>query len=524
VQNADAVPIANQTLLPNVAMGDLDSSLVGGIAWTSGVTWLSQILSWGSTLAVLHYLAPGDYGLIGMALLYLGFAQMAGELGVGAAIVQFHELTDHQVRQFNSLSIMAGVVCVIVSLVAAVPIGHFFGEPRLPLVIVVMSLNFVVSAFKVVPQGLLERQLQFRRLALFEGTKSIFAATANLTMAVLGFGYWTLALGPLLAAIVYTVLVVAQNPIGFRRPELSVIREPFTFSSHMLVSRFAWYGFSNADFAVIGRVLGSAALVAYTLGWTLSGMAVEKITALVGRVTPAFFSAVQNDMAALRRYLLLITEGLSLMTFPICIGLALIAEDVVLLAMGERWRAAIMPVQLLALVATFRSIQPLIPQILAALRESRRNMNNTLLTVLILPLGFYFASRWGIGGVAIAWLVLYPLLATPLFVRTFRLIELPVRNYVDSLWPATSSCVVMAGVVTMLQSVVPTGGPSYILLFAKIFVGAAAYVGSLLLFHRRRILVLRDRLRSLRSGRAPEIAPQRQSTSPEAALQPMGAV
>jgi len=503
---------------------DLDRSLVKGIAWTSVVTWLSQILSWGSTLVVVHYLAPTDYGLIGMALLYLGFAQMVSELGVGAAIVQFRTLTDDQLRQFNSLSIIAGVACVLVSLAAAIPIGHFFGEPRLPVVIVVMSLNFIVSAFKVVPQGLLERQLQFRKLALFEGTKSIIAASANLTMAIIGFGYWTLALGPLIGATVYAILVVAQNPVGFNRPRLSVIREPFTFSSHMLVSRFAWYGFSNADFAVVGRILGSAALGAYTLGWTLSGMAVEKITALVGRVTPAFFSAVQHDKPTLRRYLLSITEGLSLVTFPVCIGLALIAEDVVRLAMGERWTPAILPLQLLAIVATFRSIQPLIPQVLAALRESRRNMNNTLLTVLVLPVGFYVATRWGISGVAIAWLILYPLLASPLFARTFRMIGLPVRSYVESLWPATSSCVAMAVVVTLVDRALFPNSTSYASLTTKIVVGALAYSGTLLVLHRRRILVLRDLMRLLRTGSPPPEAVPHSETKAEPALQPLGAV
>jgi teichuronic acid exporter len=522
VQTVSAAQMKKAESTPPAA-NDLDRSLVKGIAWTSMVTWLSQILSWASTLVVLHYLVPGDYGLIGMALLYLGFAQMASELGVGAAIVQFRTLSDDQLRQFNSVSIIAGIVCIMVSLAAAVPIGNFFNEPRLPMVIVVMSLNFIVTAFKVVPQGLMERELQFKKLALFEGTKSILAASANLTMAVLGFGYWTLALGPLFAAVVYVILVVAQKPVGFRRPRLSVIREPFTFSSHMLVSRFAWYGFSNADFAVIGRVLGSAALGAYTLGWTLSGMAVEKITALVGRVTPAFFSAVQNDMAAMRRYLLVITEALSLVTFPVCVGLALIAEDLVLLAMGERWRAAILPVQLLALVATFRSIQPLIPQVLAALRESRRNMNNTLYTVLVLPIGFYIATRWGIVGVATAWLILYPLLASPLFARTFRMIGLPVRSYIDALWPATSSCMIMAAAVIAVDSAF-TGAQSYFSLTVEILVGGAAYSASLLVLHRQRILVLRDLIRLLRTGKAPDPVAQLDTASAEPALQPMGAV
>src|SRR5437762_2750168 len=182
--------------------------------------------------------------------------------------------------------------------------------------------------------------------------------------------------------------------------------------------------------------------------------------------------------------------------------------------MGDKWIPAIVPMQLLAIAATFRSIQPLIPQVLVALRESRRNMDNTLLTVLVLPLGFYGASRWGINGVAIAWLILYPLLAAPLFGRTFRMIDLPVRSYLASLWPATSSCLVMAALVTLLDRTLLPAEPSYVSLFFKVFVGAAVYAGSLLLFHRPRILALRALMRLLRTGKAQE-GLQQEATKPE---------
>jgi PST family polysaccharide transporter len=479
------------------------------------------MLSWGSTLVVLHYLVPADYGLVGMALIYLGFAQVVSELGVGAAILQFRALTDDQTRQFNSVSIIAGAVCVLASLAAARPIGSFFEEPRLPTVIAVMSLNFLINAFKVVPQALMERQLQFKRLALLQGTRSILIAIASLSMAVLGFGYWTLALAPLIGATFYALTIVVLRPLGFAFPRLADIREPFTFSGHILASRFAWYGFSHADYAVISKALGSTALGVYTLGWTLSGMAVEKITVLVGRVTPAFFSAVQNDMQGMRRYFLLLTEGLSLVTFPASIGLALIAEEIVLLLIGEQWRAAILPVQLLAIVATFRSIQPLVPQVLASLRESRRTMNNTFMTVLVLPFGFYVGSMWGIGGVALAWLILYPVLVAPLLVRMFQMIGLSFRSYAGSLWPAVSSCVIMAGFVTLVDRAFAEGAPSYLSLIAKIMVGGATYALSLLLFHRRRVLVLRSMLRTVRNGPAQEAKPSRES--PKVSLPSLGA-
>jgi PST family polysaccharide transporter len=504
----------------------LDRSLAGGIAWTSGVAWLSQILTWGSTLVVVHYLAPTDYGLLGMALLYLGVVQMVSELGVGAAIVRFRDLTTDQIGQFNGLSIIAGVVGVLASLAAAIPFGHFFREPRLPLVLVVMSSTFVISAFRVVPQALLQRRLQFRKLAVIEGTQSIVGACSSLTLAVLGFRYWALAFGFVISTTFYTILIVVQNPTGFRRPRLASIRLPLTFSGHMLLSRFAWYTYSNADFAVIGKMLGGAALGAYTLGWTLSGMAVEKITVFIGRVTPGVFCTVQNDLAALRRYLLLITEGLALVTFPACIGLALVANDFVRSALGDRWIAAILPVQLLAVLATFRSVQPLITQVLLALGESRVIMRNAVLTALVLPLCFVLASRWGIAGVAWAWLIMGPLMFSPLLLRTLRLIELPAKRYFVSLWPATSGCLIMVGAVISVDRALLGGAPPYMSLILKIVIGALSYVAVLFTFHRTRLATLRGMLRTLRERRPTAIYPSPETATPTSRplTEPVGAV
>lgn len=524
MQNVETVRPANHKPGPTLATADLDRSLARGIAWTSGVAWLSQILTWGSTLVVVYYLAPTDYGLMGMALLYLGLVQMASELGVGAAVVRFRDLTTDQIGQFNGLSIIAGVLGLLASLAVAIPLGHFFREPRLPMVLVVMSCTFVISAFRVVPQALLARRLQFRKLAVIEGTQSIVGACSSLALAVLGFGYWALAGGFVISAIVYAILVVVQNPTGFRRPRLASIRLPLTVSGHMLLSRFAWYAYSNADFAVIGKVLGGAALGAYTLGWTLSGMAVEKITAFIGRVTPVFFCTVQNDLAALRRYLLLITEGLALVTFPICIGLALVASDFVRSALGEQWIAAILPVQLLAVLATVRSVQPLISQVLFAIGESRVIMRNATLTALVLPLCFLLASNWGISGVAGAWLIIGPLMLSPLLLRTLRLIELPAKQYFASLWPATSGCLVMAGAVISVDRAFLGGAPVYLSLIIKIGIGALSYAAMLLTFHNARIATVRTTLRTLRERRPTAVYPSPEKATSHPLAEPAGAV
>src|SRR5207249_9080683 len=111
------------------------------------------------------------------------------------------------------------------------------------------------------------------------------------------------------------------------------------------IARLCWYASANADFLMAGRILGKAALGLYNVGWTLASVPVDKVATLVGQVTPAFFSAVQTDRAAIRRYLLGITEGIALITFPISLGLALVARDFVLVVLGSKWQASIAPLQ-----------------------------------------------------------------------------------------------------------------------------------------------------------------------------------
>ena len=103
-------------------------------------------------------------------------------------------------------------------------------------------------------------------------------------------------------------------------------------------------------------MLGKAALGAYSFGWTMANVPIEKVTSMVVRVTPSVLAAAQDDHPALRRYLLRITEAIAVITFPASVGLALVAEPFVLAALGDAWRAAILPLQLLAIYSGVRSI------------------------------------------------------------------------------------------------------------------------------------------------------------------------
>src|SRR3989454_11636004 len=153
---------------PAADIRTLDRSLVQGIAWTSGAKWAGQLLGWASTLIVARLLTPADYGLVGMASIYLGLITLVSEFGLGSTVITLRDLSEHQVAQLNGLSVLFGVASFAASCAAAVPLGRFFHAPQLPAVVVVMSTAFVVTAFKTVPFSLLQRELRFRALAIVE--------------------------------------------------------------------------------------------------------------------------------------------------------------------------------------------------------------------------------------------------------------------------------------------------------------------------------------------------------------------
>src|SRR5689334_3622114 len=86
----------------------LDQSLVRGIAWTGIVKWTMQIVSWVSTLATVRVLSPIDFGLFGMAMVYIGFGQIVTEAGIAAAVIQRPGLTDDELQQLAGLSLVIG--------------------------------------------------------------------------------------------------------------------------------------------------------------------------------------------------------------------------------------------------------------------------------------------------------------------------------------------------------------------------------------------------------------------------------
>lgn len=486
----------------------LDNVLARGVAWTAAVKWLTQMVTWGATVFVARLLAPSDYGLVGMAAIYISLFTLFSEFGIGTAVVTIQDLTEDQVSQLNTLSLFLGLLGSMISVAAAIPLAKFFHAPALPLVVIVLSGGFIVSGIRTVPYSLLQKELRFKLLAVIEGLQSVVQALVTLVFAFLGFGYWALVLGILSFSITPTGLTLIWRRQSFAFPKFSSIRKALQYSRDVVIGRLCLQFYHDSDFIIAGRVLGEAPLGAYTLAWTLANAPLEKLTALVNRVTPSLFAKIQTDPDALRRYLRNITGAMALIIFPATIGIAVVAPEFVPLVLGSKWIGVVAPLELLALHALFRSNVILLTPFLNVIGEERLVMWNSVVAMIILPISFYVGSRWGTAGIATGWVVVFPLLQLPLFSRILHRINLRRSEYLGALWPALSSCAVMAVSIEILKSVSNAVWPLYARLASEILVGVIAYGMVLVLFHRTYLRGILQFVTALRLGPTyPSLAP-----------------
>jgi O-antigen/teichoic acid export membrane protein len=370
-------------------------------------------------------------------------------------------------------------------------IAVFFKEPRVTAIIVALSLLFLFDSIQVVPYALLQRSLQFRRLAIVSFVQ--IAVTSIVLAAAVSFrlGPWSLVASKLAGELAVTILLLIWQPYSVAWPSgIRQLARPLLQGWRNLAARFAWYGYSNADQTIIGRVLGADSLGAYSFAASLSAIPQQEIGGVVSRVIPGLFSEVQARRGELRRYFLLLTEFVTVLSFPIAFGLALTADLVVPLALGDQWDAVVVPLRLLCFYSAYLSSQMMLSHVLIWTGQFRVNMWCSILAGIAMPLVLLWAVRYGLAGIGWAWVLVFPAANIPAFVYAFRTVQVTTRNWLNACTPAAVASALMAVAVLGLRRALPADVPLLAVTVASVAVGIVAYCATLWGFFHGRIRVL----------------------------------
>lgn len=422
--------------------------LVRGLAWVGSLRWVGQAISWTTTLVVTGLLAPADYGIVGMAMVFINFAQMFVDFGIGSTIIAKQKLHESEIQELNAASILFGAAAFLLALACAWPLARFYGESLVGPVVATLGLVLLINGALAVPFARLSKNIDYVGVATADLLRSVVAGVTALILALSGAGVWALVGGHLLGASVCMLFAYYRAPTSVRRPHSAGFRDALHYSKETMFGRLAWMVYEGAPVVIGGRLLGAAPLGAYTFASFLASTPGDKLVNVVTHVAQPVLAKHQADSATMRHLLSRIVEGVAFLAWPMLVGMTLLAHPAIALGFGSKWQGAADPLRLLSLYNLSVAVFAPFSYVLIVTGAARQLRHIAVLGAVVLPGCFWLgASFAGATGLAAAWAVAVPLFGIPYMVYLRRQIGFGFSDFVRALQAPALATVGMSAVV-----------------------------------------------------------------------------
>ncbi|TYS12930.1 MOP flippase family protein [Rossellomorea vietnamensis] len=390
-------------------MSSMMKQLLGGMKWTGSATAINtsvQLFQWA---VIARLLDPSEIGIMSMVAVIITFAQLFTDMGVGNAIIHKQNATQNQLSTLYWLNVMTGFTVAAIVFFSAPLIADFYNEPLLVELVHLVALIFCIIPFGQQFQYIMQKNLEFDRIAKTDIISVITGAVVAILLAYLGFGVFSLVYGQIVFHSLKSLLYGIQGWKDFRPSfyfKLREVKSFLGFGLYQMGSRSVSYLSSNVDYILIGRFLGAEALGVYQIAYQLVVVPVTKINPLITKVAFPLFAREQKNNESLSKGFTDMSKMLAVITFPILFGMMSTADVLVPVMFGDQYDASIVLVQILALLGTFRVLMNPNGSILLAKGRADIGFKWDLGVAAIHTLAFYLVVENGVEAVAWTYVIL----------------------------------------------------------------------------------------------------------------------
>lgn len=433
----------------------LKQKTIAGAKWAGVTQVTNQLLQFVVGLLLARMLTPSDFGLVGMIYIFVSFASIFSELGIGAAIVQKDEVSEQELSSGFWINVAIGTFFMLLIVFAAPAIAYFFSEPKLTLLARVIGLTFLISALKIVHIAILTRNFNFRSIAIMETCSFLLSGTLAILAALLGLGVWSLVIQSLVASTTTAVLAFIFSSW---RPSLifdwQAAKGLFPFSLNLTGAKTINYCIRNADNLLIGKFYGPVQLGLYTRAYSLMLLPIKQVSQVAIKVMYPAFCAIKDDKPKARAIYLRLLRLIAILTFPLSIGLCSVSDYFVLGLLGEQWSEAIPILRVLSCLGITQSLNATSSIIFQSSGRTDIQLKWTLYSGFVYLTAFSIGLNWAALGIAIAYTTASTIFAAgPCAYLTGRLIDLTLRDYVNNV-AGIFLCAVSMGVSVFIAGLI----------------------------------------------------------------------
>lgn len=318
----------------------LKDNAISGVKWTTVATITTTIVGILRISILTRVLDKSDFGIVAIISFVLGLTQMFADLGFSSALMHVKDLSKKQFCslywiQFFIFLVFYGIICCF-----SIPISGYYNEPILVKLLPIALLDLLLNGIGRLYGTLIQKEFQFKTIAIRNIVSALASLVVAVTLALMGFGVYSLVLSTLSQTLIINVwnFVAGQSQLriafvcSFRE-----IKDLFKIGIFQTLTSIVDYIGGRLDVLIIGKLLGTEALGVLSICKELIIKVYTLINNIANNVSLPIFSKIQDDKENLRNTYCKVLKGVSFITFPVLIIMAVFGEPFITVMYGDKF-------------------------------------------------------------------------------------------------------------------------------------------------------------------------------------------
>ena len=471
----------------NLTASDIKSRAVKSVKWTALAEIVSRSASPLIMLILARLLTPEDFGIVGVAMIAIGLAQIIQNFGFEKALIQRETEIAESANIVFWTNTGIGVIVYLIIFANAPLIADFFHEPKVVDVLRVLCLQIILVSLATVHLALLQREFGFKQLFIARLAPSFVPGVVSIPLALIGQGVWALVWGSLTGAFVQLFLFWHLSKW---RPKLSfnvsVAKQLFSFGIWVTLEMLLGWLIVWGDSIILGHFLGVHELGVYRVGMTFIALVFGLFNSLIP-IAYSSFSRLQSNHVELKSSFLKTSQLMAAISLPIGFILALTAHPISSLVFGQKWQGIEVVISIIGIMHAIAWLVGINPEVYRAVGRPDVNVKLLIAAVIYYIPVYVLAAPYGLLVFCLARLGV-AVVAMPLhFFVVNRILQLPftyLRTCIKS--PLLASLPMIAIIYGGVNVFNPFDGwQGWLKLAFVLLLGVGSYVAMMWLLDRK---------------------------------------
>jgi O-antigen/teichoic acid export membrane protein len=323
-------------------MSSLRVQTIRGVIWHAFETFGGQLIQLIITIILARILVPEDFGILGLLIIFTELSKVILDSGFSQTLIRKKDANQNDFTSVFYFNVCIGLTIYLALYLCAPLISNFYNFPKLTSISRVVFLSIVINSFSIVQNAKIIKEVQFNILAKRTIISNLIAGIIGITLALQGFGVWSLVAQVVFASLFRGLLLWIYSKW---RPSLHFslrpILEMLPFSINLLISGIFDVLVTNIQTLLIGKFYSKKDLGYYTQARRIEGIPSSSLTSIVRTVTFPVLTNIQDDVDNVKLAYRKIIQISFFFVFPLMLGLISMADNLIISLLGDQWKPSI---------------------------------------------------------------------------------------------------------------------------------------------------------------------------------------